>query len=370
MKHEEQSDHLEDNGNDDATVYSDEFSEADFEEPDFDEPPVAESAPKVGGKGPQIDLRGNRIPEDLGWFKLPKNIGEYVCGHTDMSANAKPTNLQGRDRRMMIGGGIGAVVGLVAVIVKGIDESILTIALFVVPILIGVFLAIRSNTLLATNIIIGKEGFAYYICRDTFTQLDRNDEVRFDEITDLIVQAETIDLNPASKRNVFVFKWLNRQSHTEVYQSKFHYDPRGFEASPLVMEFCLECMQQWTTNLLSGLEAKLAKGQEETFRSYDQANNSYRDFARISKTTLTILREDGSSVAYPFQDIEKLKVQDGWIRFRHKDAQRKTIFSQPDKSEAIQLKTISNLQYFLRALSLASGHPLKDFESGIPLRKS
>lgn len=356
----------EDEVEDDSSVYSDEFTEPDFMDEDLEETTAPKSSSKPKLIGPKIDLRGNPIPEDLGWFKLPDNVGRYICGHTDMSITAKPTNLRHRDRRMMIGGGIGAVIGAIAVGINGFDESMVTLALFVVPILLGVFLALCSNTLLATNISIGTEGFAYYVCRDTFTQLDRNDEVRFAEVTDLVVRAEAIDLNPASRKNNFVFRWMNRDTHTEIYQSQFHYDPRGFETAPLAAEFCLATMRQWTRHLLSDLESRLSAGKEETFRAYDQASNSYRDLARISQSALTILREDGETVVYPWKAIEKLKIADGYIRFRHKDAHRKTIFSQPDKSEVIALGTVTNLDYFLNVLAIASGHPLKDFESGIP----
>ena len=141
---------------------------------------------------PIFDIWGENIQANIDFFILPKRIGKIIGAYSDYMKGEQPFSTSQKNIRILKGLAIGLMIGALILLI-GKLSLIWTIICFVALCSIALVIVKSTNKFKRTNLFVGVNGFAEYICKDNIDNLTADIEVNFNDITDVyLYQVEKI----------------------------------------------------------------------------------------------------------------------------------------------------------------------------------
>jgi curved DNA-binding protein CbpA len=307
---------------------------------------------------PIFDLWGNKLAENLDFFKLPKNIGKIVGAYTDfiigtepLSGSKKISNLL---KGLFIGLGIGALIFFI-----GKPNEVWTVIWFVIPSIIALLIMNDSNKFEYSNYFVGINGFANYKCENNKNNIILNKEVNFKEITDVYFYQVEKKVNFDYSGTHFLYVFLNTNNGNKAYIEDGKYDKKTkFDEQGIELNFCRKVEQYWTIYLLDKMESDLEQKGHILFNLYSHESNEYTRYIKLGIGQVTFIKEENEEFTYKFNDIKRIYSKGSHLFIEHKNFQKTFFFFKSGNEDKIPMLNLCNRNFFYKAMEILLGYKI------------
>ena len=303
---------------------------------------------------PKINHWGEPLPDNVDFFKLPKNIGKIVSGYSTLTKEMMPSTFKETFLRYVKAIGIALVISAGIIFGFSIQNPIWMLIWGAVPLAISVWLTSKASEFIHTNTFIGVNGFSVFKCEGTRSNIISSVEINFKNITDLLVISERRSLNFNYQNTAYGFEWSCNNKAIKDFNGLYidkNDNPKRDEAKEYWTNKWAE--RYWTIYLLDNMELQLEKNGFIEFRIVD--GHGYRLYIKLGIGYITFLDKKGE-VTYNFNEIKKVYTKGTNLFIEHRNYEKKFIFFESGNKNGIDLMQLSNRQFFFRAMELLLGY--------------
>jgi hypothetical protein len=318
---------------------------------------------------PTIDLAKQPIADEVQFFQFPTRIGKTLAGFSNWLPG-KEKSFWGRallhsSNKMLnsIGNFLFRGLGVMTILELLYGFGIGWIFLFFLPTLPWYFAALALTLPPAlflaysmmrfkprfSNFFVGTEGFAIYECDAKTKRIDVAAEVRWDEVTDLIIYAADDHREGEFRGRNYKYYWYNRKNG-ELVHLIGQQRAKGAATPPHLM-LAQVCELQWTQELLKNLEHNIKTHGHELFYLRGNFGEYWHPFIRLNHESITLVR-DTVEFTYRFEDIAKIYWEGTNLRIQHKNYEKVMFFFRKGNEDEISIEQLCNRRYFLKALEI------------------
>lgn len=308
---------------------------------------------------PTIDHFGDKLPDNIEFFKLPKNIGKIISGYSTLTKDNHPSTNKDRTRRFLKAIAISVAISLVVIFLFRVENPIWITIWSIVPLGISLLIASVANEFTHISHFIGVNGFAYYRCDKNRVNITQSYEVNFNNVTDFL---KVIVVN---KRNFnyagtdYTFVWL--KNNTILKEENGSHDSKEGEPGKNHSQYWLHEMAEryWTIYLLDNMEKELETKGYLTFNVYGYKNDNYvkMPYINLGIGYIKFITSKGD-VTYNFNEIKRVYTKGSNLFLEHSNYEKKFFFFESGDKNGIPLTSLSNRQFFFRAMELLIGYKL------------
>ncbi|MEY3444034.1 MAG: hypothetical protein RLZZ519_2315 [Bacteroidota bacterium] len=307
---------------------------------------------------PQRDLYGQALDKNLTFFHFPKDIGDLLRGYSDLTKGSKPTNEKQRSKRIMIAIVLGGFLGMIICGIAEITDPAGMAVAILLPVIIGLVYAVRKTTFAHRNLFVGSKGFAEFTCIDQPTNLDIQEEIHFEDVTDLCVTYTDHSLNGMYSKTVFKYIWVNRTTGKQLYKKQGQYDKRQIFKDPIGLDFSEASAKYWSIHLMNGFEKKIKAGGNESFYLWSEGGHTFTEFIRLTLGSITFIKDGKPAFTYKLEDIQKIYRKENMLHIQHRNFEKTLFFMRKGNEDVIPLAELSNQGYFFLAMERILGYAL------------
>lgn len=304
-------------------------------------------------KDPVFDFWGEKLSETLGFFKLPENIGHIVGAYSDYTKGDNPLTSSQRKTSILKGLAVGLIIGVLIYFI-GKPDSIWTLIWFVVPTIIILKIITSLNKFKHSNLYIGVNGFAEFVCTDSVDNITTESEVNFNDITDLFVYQVERRVNYQYRGTDFYYAFLNNGNI--IYENYGIYDKKSDkDSNPIELNFCRKIEQYWTVYLLDNMESNLEKDGCIVFNLYYPDSKTHKPYIKLSVGEITFIKKK-EEFTYRFNEIKKIYTDSNDLYIEHLNYQKTFYFFKSGNADRVPLLDLCNRQFFFKAMELLLGY--------------
>lgn len=318
---------------------------------------------------------GFKMGEGFEYFKLPKRIGKLIGGFSTVAKGQKAKTefqvfinaLKGSVKIISIVFGL-----LLAIYLHWYfnlhQTSAVGISIFffiVASIVVGIKYYLNSNdaNFEHLNYFIGINGFAIFKCSGTKENIVQNNEINFNDVTDLITREIIKKVNFNYVNTEYQFIWMNTKSGKIVYHKNGTYSDEKNERTEinrfLYPEYTLnkEAEKYWTVYLLDKMESDLEKRGYLEFNLYSFENNTFTPYIRLGIGYITFLKGE-ENFTYKFNEIKKMYTKNADLFIEHHNFEKKLFFFKSGNQDSIPLRNVCNRQFFYKSIEILLGYKI------------
>lgn len=306
---------------------------------------------------PKINHWGEPLPDNIDFFKLPKNIGKIVSGFSTLTKDLQPSTGKQTTLRYLKSIGIAIAVSAAIIFGFGVQNPIWIAIWSIVPFGIALWIASKASEFKHTNTFIGVNGFAEFKCEGTRENIVSSFEVNFKDITDLLRVTEVRKHNFNYANTAFGFVWLNSNKIVREIND-LHYSKEGNPEKSHTNYWLNDFAERyWTVYLLDNMEKELeSKGYLE-FSLYGFQNEQYVKvpYIQLGIGYIKFITAKGDTT-YNFNEIKRVYTKGTNLFIEHSNYEKKFFFFESGNKNGIPLMNLSNRQFFFRAMELLLGY--------------
>lgn len=306
---------------------------------------------------PKIDHFGDKLEDNIDFFKLPKNIGKIISGYSDLTKDTHPSTNNDRFRRFAKAIGVAVIISLIIIFLFRVESPIWMVIWSVVPLGIGLWIANVANSFSHVCNFIGVNGFAQFKCEENRKNITESFEVNFNNVTDFIKATVINKRNFNYTGTDFTFAWL--KDNKLVKEVNGSHDSKEGKPEKHHSEFWLHEIAEryWTIYLLDNMEKELEAKGHLTFNLYSYENDRYQKIPYIHLGIGYIkFITSKEEVTYNFNEIKKVYTKGSNLFIEHKNYEKKFLFWESGNKNGIPLTNLSNRQFFFKAMELLIGY--------------
>jgi curved DNA-binding protein CbpA len=308
---------------------------------------------------PIYNIWGDKLPEGLEFFKLPKKIGKIISGFSDLVLNTQPLSNGQKTKRILIGALIGLAIGTAIYFIASLTNPIWIAIWFIVPTAIMIWAKDAGNKFKHTNLYVGVNGFAEFVCEDSRDNIVTATEVNFNEVTDVYLYQVDYSRNYVYQHTKYIYVWLDRPTGKVRYAKEGEYNKKTeIKQQPFLLNFYRTTEKYWTVYLLDRLEETLQKQGYVLFCLYSHEKNLYQEYIKLGIGKITFIKGKGEEFTYKFNEIKKMYTKGSELRIQHKNFERTLYFFKSGNEDVIPLTNLCNRQFFLRAIEILLGYSI------------
>lgn len=307
---------------------------------------------------PVFDLWGEKLNELFEFFKLPKRIGKIIAGFSDLVKGVQPLTNKQKTIRLLKGLGVGLAIGAIIYFI-GNPSPVWSVIWFAVPSGIALWLMNSSNKFIHTNLFIGVNGFAEFVCADNRKNIITNNEVNFNDITDVYLYQVEKKVNFNYQGTDFLYVFLNTNNGKIAYVKEGTFDKNTkTDEQPISLQFCRKIEQYWTIYLLDKMEENLEKDGHLLFNLYSHESNAYQPYIKLGIGQITFIKDNNTEFTYKFNDIKRMYSKGSDLYIEHNNFQRTFYFFKSGNADKIPMLNLCNRQFFYKAMELLLGYKI------------
>ncbi len=263
---------------------------------------------------PKKDHWGDPVIENADFFQLPKNIGELITAYTDLPIDKKePSKFWGN-------------------------------------IFIGLFEHHCSY--------IGTQGFAFFKILKSRTNIIKEFELNFNDVTDLLSGAQHRNINFNYQNTAFGFEWsCNGNIIADFSNAHFEKDNSKTVDKALSVEYWINkyAEHQWTAYQLQNLDSELKTNDYIEFRILK--NDQLIPMIKLNSQQINFL-EPGNTHIIKKENLKRIFIRNNKLIFEDVFFEQKLIGTNKGNRIEIPLMQLSNRLFFLRTIENLFGYEL------------
>lgn len=307
---------------------------------------------------PSINHWREPIEDDLEFFQFPKNIGRIISGYTTLKKDINPTTDKQQIGCYAQAIFISLLVSLGIIYFLDVQEDPFLIVLWIIlPLLAAVYFAKEGVKFEHFCSYIGVNGFAIYKCTDERSNITKNIEINFNDVTDLIKITQVNKKNFNYSHTDFAFVWIKNEK--EIYAEENQYFDEKGNPQRNNTEYWINTFAEkyWTVYLLDKMEHDLEKKGYIEFNLFVFENNKpiKTPYIHLSIGSIKFLTPKGN-VVYNFDDIKKVYTKGTTLYIEHKNYEKFLFFFESGDKNGIPLLNLGNREFFFKALDLLLGY--------------
>lgn len=307
---------------------------------------------------PVFDLFGEKLHDEIDFFKMPRIIGRIIAGFSDLTSDTQPLTYGQKAKNNLIGVIIGLVIGAL-IYFLGNPGPVWAVIWLLTPTLVILWFVSLSNKFKHKNLFIGVNGFAEYECENNRNNLTCDIELNFNDITDLYLYQVEKKMNFEYQFTDYVYIFLNTKNNTVLYLKEGRFDKKDKpEEQSIDIVFYRKVEQFWTIFLLDKMEKKLEESGYILFNLYDPQKNLYLPYIKLSVGQITFIKGEREEFTYNFNDIKRIYSKNSELFIEHKNFQKSFFFSDKGNLEKIPMHNLCNRLFFFRAMELLLGYTI------------
>ncbi len=308
---------------------------------------------------PKIDHWGDLLPDNIDFFKLPKNIGKIVSGFSTLTKDIQPSTSKQTTLRHLKFTGIALLISTAIIFVFGVQNPFWIAIWSIVPIGIAIWLAILGSEFKHTNTFIGVNGFTEFKCEGTRENIISSFEVNFKDITDLLRVTEVRKRNYTYANTAFSFIWLNNDKIVREVNDT-HTSEKGTPEKTHTNFWLNDFAERyWTVYLLDNMENEIeSKGYLEfNLYSFHKEQFVKVPYIHLGIGYIKFITAKGDTI-YNFNEIKRVYSKGTNLFIEHSNYEKKFFFFESGNKNGIPLMSLSNRQFFFKAMELLLGYKL------------
>lgn len=310
---------------------------------------------------PKVDHWGNSIPEDVEFFKLPKNIGKIISGYSNYIPTKRKISNSRLIKDVLIAALIGLAIGSGVIFFFNV-ENLVWMSLWLVVPSIGLGWLMTPMPFKAYENFIGINGFAEYECQRETSNFTKNIEINFTDITDLVSISRINKTNLTYTSTTYLYVWL-KNGKVELEVNKTHDSKEGDPDKDRYPEYWLHRVAEkyWTLYLMDNMESTLQKQGFLTFNIVKQENNgayTLEPYLRLGIGFIEFFTEKGL-VKYQFNDIKNIYSKGSTLYIEHNNFEKILYFFKSGNRNEIPLLNLSNRDFFFKSMEILLGYSLQ-----------
>jgi hypothetical protein len=308
---------------------------------------------------PKFDLWDNPVDEYLEFLKLPKNIGNILYAYSDIIKGTMPLTTKQKRIGLLKGFFIALIIGgLIYIIFK--PNIVWAIMWLVIPIVIILLLINNMNKFEHTNLFIGDNGFAEYQWKKNRDNIIVDNEVNFNDMTDVYLYQVETRVNYTYKGTDYLYIFFNTNNGEIFYSQGGTYNKKdSTETQPLKFIFCRKIEKIWTVCLLKNMEKRLAESGYIMFNLYFHEKALYLPYIKLGQDYITFIRGDGENFTYFFNEIKKIYSKGTDLYIEHNDFRKRLFRKSSGNKDLIPMLNLCNRSFFYMAMEKLSGYQIK-----------
>jgi DnaJ-domain-containing protein 1 len=258
---------------------------------------------------PKINHWGEIISDDADFFVLPNKIGKLISGYTTLQKSIKEP--------------------------KG-------------------FLGTLFGRFKHTCSFMGVNGFAFYKISGDRKNITTAVEINFNDVTDLLTFSERRILNYNYQNTAYGFEWSYNGKILKDFTG-IYYDKNDNPDREKAIEYWTNkwAERYWTLYLLDNMEKELDKKGFIEFSITD--GEELKPYIKLGIGYITFLDKKGD-ITYKFNEIKKVYTKGTNFFIEHINYEKKFLFFESGNKNGIQLISLSNRQFFLKAFEILLGY--------------
>ena len=309
-------------------------------------------------QAPSIGLNGEKLANNLLFFKYPQKIGKISGAYSDCNIQDKPFSTHEKDRNF----GLVLILGIIFCIAFHLlTKSSLWLTLFVSAgmLIATLFIVYQYQIFSKWNLFVGVNGFARYQCTDNFEHLKVNLEANFKDLTDVYYYETTRfgNLNP-SKSSYYFYSFLNLDKQRAVYSEKGAFYNSPDKSQPVSLVFCRKVLQSWNQYLLDQMDAEIEKKGFILFHLYYPAQKVFIPIVKLKFREIIFIDSQKNEFSYRPQDIKRIFTRKNILYVTHQQPFVKLPKEQIGRINQIPLHYLCNRDYFFKVLETLLGYRL------------
>ncbi|RYM34809.1 hypothetical protein ERX46_05390 [Brumimicrobium glaciale] len=302
---------------------------------------------------PSFDLFGEKAPENIIFFKLPKNIGVIIGAFSLLKEDDKPLSKE-KKKSNIIKGVVVSIILYLLIFYIGNPSQNWSIFWFLAISIITAFLLDSINTFHFQNFFVGTNGFAHFEIRGTKDNITKEFEINFNEITDMYVHLTEVKKNLIYEKTEYEYIFINNGEKVYSESGSFKKDEE-VEIHKVELNFCRKIEQSWNIYLLNTIEDKLKKDGCLTFHLYNYGN--VKKYIKMGVGEITFIRDD-KEFTYNYDDIKYVYRKGNDLFIEHINFERKFYFMKSGDADKIPLLDLCNRNFFLKSFEILIGYSL------------
>lgn len=308
---------------------------------------------------PIFDMWGEKLPEWLDFFKLPKRIGKIIFGLSDLSTEGKPLTSKRKNANNLIALAIGLAIGTAIFFLASLTNPLWIGIWFIVPTCLSLFISYVMNSFIHTNLYVGVNGFALFTCKNSRENITEAIEVNFNDMTDLYVYYVEHSRNFVYQGTSFAYTCLNRNTKEVIFVKGGEYNKKhDIKEQGDTLNFCRRIEHYWTIYLLDRLEQDIQEKGYISFALYSSEDNTYQEYIKLGIGYITFIKSKGQEFTYKFNDIKKMYSRGNELHIQHKNFERTLFFFKSGNEDVIPMLNLCNRQFFYKAMEILLGYSI------------
>lgn len=306
---------------------------------------------------PKINHWGEKLLDNVIFFKLPKNIGKIISGHTTLTKEVDSRTWKDTILSYVKSIGIALIISVVIIFLFTIRNQYVIIILEFILLAISIWFTHDVNKFEHVNTFVGINGFAEFECKNNIENTTKSFEINFKEITDLLRVTEVVKRNFAYAHTNFGFVWLNNNRIIKEVNGCYFSEEGNPEKTYTSYWLNHFSERYWTIYLLDNMENELeTKGYLEFFL-YSFSNNQYlkNPYIQLGIGYIKFITDKGI-VTYNFNEIKKVYKRGTSLFIEHTNYEKKFLFFENGNKNGIPLMNLSNREFFFRAMDILLGY--------------
>jgi len=306
---------------------------------------------------PKIDHWGKLLSDNIDFFILPKNIGKIISGYSSLTRDKNPSDLKENKLRYLKAILISIVVSTIMLIGFNYNNPVLICLWIIAPISLSIWIAKTLNEFKHINTYVGVNGFAEYNCEKNRNNITSSYEINFKDITDLLRVTEIRKRNYAYANTSFGFVWLNNNKVIKVVDD-IHHSKEGNPDKTHTNYWLNDTAEKyWTLYLLDNMEKELENKGFIEFSLYNYNDQVYTKipYIQLGIGFIKFLSKKGT-VIYNFNEIKRIYINGTNLFIEHTNYEKKFFLFESGNKNGISLMSLSNRQFFFKALELLIGY--------------
>lgn len=264
---------------------------------------------------PKYNLKGENLDDNVEFFAVSEKIGEVLYGSSTFFKNSP---LKDKQKKSFFGG-------------------------------------LTSYTY--ENILVGTNGFAFFVIKNYLDNFTRKDEISFDDCTDLYIVHQDNVRNFVYEGTDVRILFANRNTNKAIYEEiGWYHKKQEMKHGNQIWVHLSSCLEScWTAYLSNKLEDEIT---EKGYISFWGIDKSFKEILRIGRGYITLILKK-ENVTYNINEIKEMLLNNGDLVIRHLNYEKKLggLFSKSNQHR-ISLKDIFNRRFLFIAIEKLLGYSI------------
>ncbi|MDO4781693.1 MAG: hypothetical protein Q4A09_00575 [Capnocytophaga felis] len=264
---------------------------------------------------PKYNLKGENLDDNVEFFAVSEKIGEVLYGSSTFFKNSP---LKDKQKKSFFGG-------------------------------------LTSYTY--ENILVGTNGFAFFVIKNYLDNFTRKDEISFDDCTDLYIVHQDNVRNFVYEGTDVRILFANRNTNKAIYEEiGWYHKKQEMKHGNQIWVHLSSCLEScWTAYLSNKLEDEIT---EKGYISFWGIDKSFKEILRIGRGYITLILKK-ENVTYNINEIKEMLLNNGDLVIRHLNYEKKLggLFSKGNEHR-ISLKDIFNRKILFITIEKLLGYSI------------